>query len=197
MSAHTVSRPVISIKELCYSAIFAAIISVLAQLSIPLPGGVPITLQTLAIMLAGIILGPKKGSLAVIIYIILGAVGLPVFAGFKGGLASVTGPTGGFIISFWTVSLCSGLGYHFGSRAKRNLDSIKLLYLFTVIGILIGAACNYVIGVVWFSSVTGNTALNAIKLCVLPFMLTDLIKLVLAAILGPMLARALRRNGLV
>ena len=197
MSAHTVSRPVISIKELCYSAIFAAIISVLAQLSIPLPGGVPITLQTLAIMLAGIILGPKKGSLAVIIYIILGAVGLPVFAGFKGGLASVTGPTGGFIISFWTVSLCSGLGYHFGNRAKRNLDSVKLLYLFTVIGILIGAACNYVIGVVWFSSVTGNTALNAIKLCVLPFMLTDLIKLVLAAILGPMLARALRRNGLV
>ena len=196
MTAHTASRSAVNVRDLCYSAIFAAIISVLAQLSIPLPGGVPLTLQTFAIMLAGIILGAKRGSLAVIIYIILGAVGLPVFAGFKGGLASITGPTGGFIISFWTVSLCSGLGYRYGSRTKHNINSNAVFYLVIAAGILIGAFFNYVIGVVWFSTITGNTAAAAMKMCVLPFVATDLIKLVLATAIGPVLANALHRNGL-
>lgn len=191
------SHSAISIKDICYSAIFAAIIAVLAQLSIPLPGGVPLTLQTLAVMLAGVILGAKNGCIAVIIYILLGAVGLPVYAGFKGGLSTILGPTGGFIVSFWTISLCAGLGMRFGSRAKRNLDSLKLYYFFIAIGILIGAVCNYIIGVVWFSTVTGNTSLNAIKLCVLPFVVTDLIKIVLATALGPMLRNSLIKNGLM
>lgn len=197
MAARTMSHSAISIKDICYSAIFAAIIAVLAQLSIPLPGGVPLTLQTLAVMLAGVILGAKNGCIAVIIYILLGAVGLPVYAGFKGGLSTILGPTGGFIVSFWTISLCAGLGMRFGSRAKRNLDSLKLYYFFITIGILIGAVCNYIIGVVWFSTVTGNTSLNAIKLCVLPFVVTDLIKIVLATALGPMLRNSLIKNGLM
>ncbi len=197
MAARTMSHSAISIKDICYSAIFAAIIAVLAQLSIPLPGGVPLTLQTLAVMLAGVILGAKNGCIAVIIYILLGAVGLPVYAGFKGGLSTILGPTGGFIVSFWTISLCAGLGMRFGSRAKRNLDSLKLYYFFIAIGILIGAVCNYIIGVVWFSTVTGNTSLNAIKLCVLPFVVTDLIKIVLATALGPMLRNSLIKNGLM
>lgn len=196
MTARTMSHSAISIKDICYSAIFAAIIAVLAQLSIPLPGGVPLTLQTLAVMLAGVILGAKNGCIAVIIYILLGAVGLPVYAGFKGGLSTILGPTGGFIVSFWTISLCAGLGIRFGSRAKRNLNSLKLYYFFIAVGILIGAVCNYIIGVVWFSTVTGNTSLDAIKLCVLPFVVTDLIKVVLATAFGPVLAKALRKNGL-
>lgn len=196
MNANTTTHSAVSIRELCYSAIFAAIISVLAQLSIPLPGGVPLTLQTLAVMLSGIILGARCGSIAVIIYILLGAVGLPVYSGFKGGLSSLLGPTGGFIISFWTISICSGLGMQFAGRAKRNIGSLRLYYLIIAASILIGAILNYTVGVVWFSSTTGNNAATALKLCVLPFIVTDLIKVALATAFGPMLAKALRRNGL-
>ncbi len=197
MSVKTASRQLTGLQSVCYCAIFAAIIAVLAQISIPLPGGVPLTLQTLGIMLAGIILGAKKGCISVIIYILLGAVGLPVFAGFKGGISSVFGPTGGFIVSFWTVSLCSGLGYFLGKRASSNLKSKALLYVLTAAGILIGAALNYLVGVVWFTSITGNTVSAAITMCVLPFMLTDAIKVVLATVFGPLLNTALSRNGLI
>lgn len=197
MTARTASRPLSGIAALSYCAVFAAIIAVLAQISIPLPGGVPLTLQTLGIMLAGIILGSRKGCLAVIIYILLGAVGLPVFAGFKGGISSVFGPTGGFIVSFWTVSLCSGIGFMLGRRAAANTHHKAMLYICTAVGILLGAVLNYAVGVVWFTSITGNTTQAAITMCVLPFIATDLIKVVLAVIFGPMLNSALVKNGLL
>ena len=197
MTAQTASKSTTGITTLSYCAVFAAIIAVLAQISIPLPGGVPLTLQTFGIMLAGIILGARKGCLAVIIYILLGAAGLPVFAGFKGGLASLMGPTGGFIVSFWTVSLCSGTGYFLGKRASANTHIKALLYVFTAIGILLGAVLNYTVGVVWFTSITGNTVYQALTLCVLPFVVTDLIKIVLTLLFGPMLNRMLSKNGLL
>jgi len=197
MTEHTASRPITGIAAISYCAVFAAIIAVLAQISIPLPGGVPLTLQTFGIMLAGIVLGAKKGCLSVIIYILLGLVGLPVFAGFKGGAASVFGPTGGFIISFWAVSLCSGIGYFLAKRAYANTNNKALLYVLTLAGILVGAVLNYIVGIVWFSSITGNTMTAALQMCVLPFIVTDLIKVILALFIGPVLNRALAKNGLI
>ncbi len=90
----------LSIQEICLIAIMTAITAVMAQISIPLPMMVPMTMQTFAVTLAGIILGAKCGSIAMGVYLLLGAVGVPVFSGFKGGLQSLIGPTGGFLLSF-------------------------------------------------------------------------------------------------
>ena len=95
----TKTKSKIEIRDICYIAIFTAIIAVMAQISIPLPGGVPLTLQTLAVPLAGIILGAKRGTMSTIIYILLAMAGVPVLAGFSGGAGVVFGVTGGFIIS--------------------------------------------------------------------------------------------------
>lgn len=86
--------------DLCMIGVVTAVIVIMAQISIPMPLGVPMTMQTFAITLAGIILGSKKGAVASLIYVLLGAVGVPVFANFSGGYQLLVGPTGGFIISF-------------------------------------------------------------------------------------------------
>ncbi len=77
------------IRDICYIALFTALIAVLAQISIPLPGGVPLTLQTFAVPLAGLVLGSKRGTIATAVYVLLGAVGVPVFAGFSVGRGSL------------------------------------------------------------------------------------------------------------
>ena len=86
--------------DIVYCGIFATITAILAQISIPLPGGVPLTLQTFAVSLAGILLGSKKGFISILVYVLMGAIGLPVFSGFSAGIGAIVGATGGFILSF-------------------------------------------------------------------------------------------------
>lgn len=97
----------LSIQDLCSIALCTAVIAVMAQISIPMPLGVPMTMQTFAITLAAVILGAKKGSIAALVYILLGAVGLPVLAGFTGGIQYFAGPTGDSLSPFlsWHLSL--------------------------------------------------------------------------------------------
>ena len=89
----------ISIQDICSIAIMTAITVVLAQISIPMPLGVPMTMQTFAVTLAGIVLGAKRGAISMIIYVLLGAIGVPVLANFSGGFQHLIGPTGGFSLS--------------------------------------------------------------------------------------------------
>lgn len=95
-----------SVREICYTGLFAAVIAVMAQISIPMPLGVPMTMQTFAITLAAVVLGSKLSAMASLVYLILGAVGVPVLASFSGGIDKFVGPTGGFLISFpsWPIS---------------------------------------------------------------------------------------------
>ena len=130
-----------SVRDLCYMGIFAAIIAVCAQVSIPMPYGVPFTLQTFAIPLAGVILGAKKGSIATIIYILLGAMGVPVFAGFTSGLSEIFGRTGGFILAFPAMAFAAGIG---GDKNNRLWLSLWLT---------IGAVITYICGMLVFSFV--------------------------------------------
>ena len=90
----------LSIQDICSVALCTAVIAIMAQISIPMPLGVPMTMQTFAITLSAIVLGSKRGSAAAFIYILLGAAGLPVLAGFTGGIQYFAGPTGGFLLSF-------------------------------------------------------------------------------------------------
>ena len=174
------------IKDLCYIALFTALIAVLAQISIPLPGGVPLTLQTFAVPLAGLVLGSKRGTIASLIYVLLGAVGVPVFAGLTGGLGKVLGMTGGFIVSFPIMAFLAGLA------VKKSIKS-PMLWVWLVLG----AVANYVVGTVWFMVVAGSTLSAALTACVIPFIPTAIIKIILSGIFGVMLRGVLIRANLL
>ena len=170
-------------QDLCYIALFVALIAVLSQISIPLPGGVPLTLQTFVIPLAGILIGAKRGTIAAVVYVLLGAVGAPVFANFSGGFGVILGPTGGFLLSFPLMAAAAGLGAKQGGQAA-------LLF-----GLILGALLNYAVGTLWFVLMTGNTVEAALVACVLPFIPTAIIKVILADVLGLRCKTLLLRAG--
>lgn len=172
----------LSIRDLCLIGIFTAIISVLAQISIPMPYGVPMTLQTFAIPLAGVVLGAKNGTYATLAYVLLGAFGVPVFAGFSGGFGIVLGPTGGFILSFPLMALAAGIGVQHNGKA------------WLAAGLVLGAVLNYICGMLMFTLVTGRGLQTAFVACVLPFIPTAAIKAVLAGISGVKIRRILGKR---
>ncbi len=164
----------LSIQDICSIALCTALIAIMAQISIPMPLGVPMTMQTFAITLAAVVLGSKKGGIAAIIYIMLGAVGLPVLAGFTGGVQYFAGPTGGFLISFPVMAFIIGLG------AERFRDAKGGFILCLIAGTLV----NYVIGVLMFCLLMDSTIMAGITACVLPFIPTAILKAILASVIG-------------
>jgi len=183
-------------RDLCLIAAFAAIISIVGQFSIPLPGGVPMTLQTLIVALAGVILGARRGFLSTLIYLLIGAIGIPVFAGWTGGIGIIMGMTGGFLVSFPLIALFAGLGDSLGVRlgASKEGTARKVIYSVSVLaGILVGYAINYAIGCIWFMAVAQANLATALTACVIPFIPTTIIKAVLVLIIGPVLKHALEK----
>ena len=166
----------LSIREITQMAIFTAIIAVCAQIAIPLPGGVPMTLQTWAVSLAGIVLGAKNGSLAVLVYVLLGIAGVPVFANFAGGLGIVAGPTGGFILTFPLMALIAGIG----NRKK------SLVWLF--MALVAGTVINFAAGMFYFSFVTSVSLQAAFTTAVLPFIPSAILRIALL----PAVAKSVR-----
>jgi len=162
-----------------YASLMAALISVGAYLHIPIPlGPVPIVLQNLFVFLAGLLLGGRWGLISVGIYLLVGAIGLPVFVGGKGGLAHFLGPTGGYLFGFAACALVIG----FLTERLRNI-AFK-----DVIAVAIGALVVYLLGVPWLRAVTGMPWEKAFLVGMLPFLPGDVFKAA-AAIL---LARAIR-----
>lgn len=163
-----------SVRDICYAGLFAAVIAVMAQISIPMPMGVPMTMQTFAITLAAVVLGSKLSTISSLIYIIMGAVGLPVLANFSGGFDKFVGPTGGFLISFPLMAYIIGLGVEHRNAFKGAF----------VTAVVVGTLVNYVVGVALFVVVAHSTIAVGISACVLPFIPTAIIKAVLACVLG-------------
>lgn len=163
----------ITTQDICLIALMTAAMAVMAQISIPMPLGVPMTMQTFGVTLAAIILGSKRSTVTMVIYLLLGAVGVPVFANFTGGLQKLIGPTGGFLISFPLMAYIIGKGAEL--REKKG---------FFVCMLILGTVSNYVVGVVMFCILMKATAAAAFAACVLPFIPTAVIKAVLAAVLG-------------
>ena len=183
-----------SVRSLVQIAAFTALLTIMAQISVPMPTGVPMTMQTLAVPLAGLVLGAKRGTLATVLYVLLGIFGVPVFAGFSGGPGIAFGITGGFILSFPVMAYLAGLGLHLTDKIKQTELSSKIkamgvLYLF----LLIGAVINYIAGMLWFCKMAGTGIREAFFLSVLPFIPTSIIKIMLAGWLGPFLRTILRR----
>ncbi|MGL5649677.1 MAG: biotin transporter BioY [Clostridium sp.] len=160
-------------KNLIICSLFAAIVSILAQIAIPLPGSVPLTMQTLGIGLCGILLGAKKGFISILIYIMLGSIGAPIFANFTGGIGIILGPTGGFILSFPIMAFI--IGFISERTCKKAL-------IFS--GIIFSVLINYSIGVLQFSLVTNSSIYKSILVCVAPFVVTDLLKSILILSVG-------------
>ena len=173
----------LTVQEITQVGLAAALISIMAQISIPMPAGVPMTLQTFAVPLVGIILGSRKGTIAALVYVLLGAVGLPVFSGFTGGIGIVLGVTGGFIVTFPIMAWMAGIGQEKGGYVR--------LYA----GLILGAVVNYLIGMAWFVAAAKSTWTTAFTACVLPFIPTTIIKIVLAGILGKKIREVMIRAG--
>lgn len=171
-STNTTSK--LSIQDLCMIGVLTAVIVIMAQISIPMPLGVPMTMQTFAITLAAIVLGSKKSALSTLVYLLLGAVGIPVFANFSGGLGCLVGPTGGFLFSFPIMAYIIGLGVEM--KSKSNVLFITLLVAGTIV--------NYIIGTAFFCALTGNSVAVGLGACVIPFIPTSIIKAILATVLG-------------
>ena len=171
MSEENIKKKKLRTIDIVYVGLFAALIAVCAWISIPMT--VSFTLQTCAVCLTAGLLGWKRGTLTVIIYILLGMVGLPVFTGFKSGIAAVTGPTGGYIVGFIFTALIVGLA------ADRLGKKLWVNVIFMAVGILV---C-YLFGTVWFMIAYKVTFASALTTCVVPFLIPDAVKIAVAAVL--------------
>lgn len=125
-----------SLQNIVFASIFSAIIAVMAQIVIPLPSGVPLTLQTFAVCLCGFFLGSGWGTAAVAVYIAVGAVGLPVFSAFSGGFQVLFGATGGFIIGFLPLVFLCGLSKKTSNKPAKVALCLSGLILCHIIGVL-------------------------------------------------------------
>lgn len=177
-------------RNLVLCAMCAAVTCILAPLSIPMAGGVPISLATFAVMLAGVLLGGSLGAISQLIYVLLGAVGLPVFAGWTGGLGNVLGMTGGYIIGYIPCAWLTGLIYKkFGGNAIRP---VKIIFM--VLGMIAGTIALYVIGTAWFIFVTGMDLKASLAACVLPFIPGDFIKMAAVVLISLPMEPAIRKS---
>ena len=160
-------------KDMVLTGVFAAVICVFAPFTIPI-GAVPISLATFAVYLAAAVLGTKKGTLAVLIYILIGMAGVPVFSGFAGGIGKILGVTGGYIIGYIPCAFAIGVfTERFGG--KNYIYPLAL-----VIGTLILSS----FGTAWFMVQSGNGLMQSLTVCVFPFLVGDAIKIAAASIVA-------------
>ena len=131
-------------KNLVLCAVCAAITCVLAPLSIPISGMIPITLATFAVMLSGILLGGRLGALSQVIYLIIGAVGVPVCAGFTPALPKLLGPTGGYLVGYIPLAFVCGAIYSMWGKKSRGVKK----YAFMLLGMIAGTVVLYAFRVV-------------------------------------------------
>jgi biotin transport system substrate-specific component len=174
-TAPTRPRTKSTARDLAQIAVFAALIAGLTLPgAIPVGFGVPITLQTLGVMLAGVMLGARKGALAVLVYAVLGLAGLPILAGGSAGLGVLAGPSGGFLLGFIPGAFVIGF------IAERLAPRLKFwpLLIASIIG---GIVVVYLVGLPWMAAVLGLPLHQAFLAGALPFLPGDLVKAVIAA----------------
>ncbi len=169
--------------EIAYQALAVALLTVCAWVSIPV-GTIPVTLQTFAVAAVGALFGVKRGTVAVAVYLLMGLIGIPVFSGFKAGVPALMGATGGYLIGFvfdvFIVGLFSNI------PLKHKAAKIALMYG----AMILGLAFCYFFGTLWFITVFNRGNANAVgvaaalSMCVVPYLLPDAAKLLLASVLG-------------
>lgn len=172
-------------KELVCVGMFAAVLAVLSQVSIPMPSSVPITLQTFAVALTGFVLAWKFGTASTLVYILTGAVGVPVFAGFTGGIQRIVGYTGGFIWGFIFMALLCGI-----ATLKTNKAVVCALSL-------TGLAICHLLGVIQFMAVSKRSFIESFFTASAPYIIKDVVSVIFAYIIGSQIRKRLIRAGLL
>ena len=171
-------------KQMVLIALMTPVTCVLGPLSIPLPfSPVPISLTNFAIFLAIFVLGMKSGTISFIIYLLRGAVGVPVFSSFRGGFQVLAGPTGGYLIGFIFLALIMGFA----------LDHFDRKLVPTIIGMIIGMAVCYAFGTVWLAKLLSLSFKEGLMMGVIPYLPGDAAKIIIAAIVGPKLYGATQK----
>lgn len=170
---------------LTQTAIITAITCVLAPMSIPI-GSVPISLTNLVIYLSLYLVGWKLSAVSVLIYMLMGLVGLPVFSGFTGGVGKLLGPTGGYIAGFIPMAILSGLVIE-----KCRNRGVQFL------GLAFGSAVCYALGTAWYCYETQAPLGAALGMCVFPFIPVDLIKIIMVMLMAPPIKKRLMKSGLL
>lgn len=186
----------INTKKMTLVALFTSLTAVGAFISIPV-GPVPITMQTLFVLLAGIILGSKLGALSQIVYITLGLIGIPIFAGFSGGLQTILKPSFGFLIGFIVAAYVIGMIVKTSSQITihnsqlKDKTNLKLLNIKkTLIGTIVGTLVIYIIGLPYMYFILnyvmnmGLTFLEVVKMGLLLFIPGDIVKIIIATFVG-------------
>ncbi|KAB3527659.1 biotin transporter BioY [Alkaliphilus serpentinus] len=174
----------LSLRDITYSAVFAALICILSYVYLPIPfSTVPITGQTLGIMLAGSLLKTRQAVLSVLIFLIIGFIGIPVFAGGASGISVLMGPTGGYLIGFLIGVMVIGL-------LKGSKNQLVRITAANIIG---GIIVVYVLGVSWLSYSTGMDLKSAFVAGALYFLIGDIVKVAIASTLAVTLNKQLKK----
>lgn len=174
-----------NVYQMVSIGLMAAVICILAPLSIPI-GVIPISFTNLAIYFVLYTLGMKKGTISYIVYILIGFVGIPVFAGFTSGPPKLLGPTGGYLIGFIFMSLIAGF----------FIDTFFDKWYLCFAGMVLGTAVCYVFGTTWLSYQAHMPASSAFAAGVIPFIPGDLAKILIATFIGPQLRKRLIKANL-
>ena len=173
------------LRWMVLASLMAALTAVGAYIHVPI-GPVPIVLSTLFVILSGLLLGSRWGLTSMALYLLVGAIGIPVFAGGKGGLAHFLGPTGGYLFGYLLASWMTG----FISERSRGLMALDIL------AVVVGSLMIYAFGVPWLKMVTQMSWQKALIAGALPFLIGDAVKafavLILARALRPVLKRQLQ-----
>lgn len=174
--------------QMAVISLMTAILCVLAPLSVTLPTSpVPLSMANLVICFTVIILGMKRGVLSVLLYLLLGLAGLPVFSGFTSGIGKLLGPTGGYILGYLLLALILGFfAEHFQNHHSTN-----------ALGALLGMLVLYLVGTLWLALQLDLSLKAALFMGVIPYLPTDIIKIVLALFLGAQIRKHLTRAGLI
>lgn len=158
-------------------AIITALLCVLAPVSIPIPiSPVPISLANFVLFLSVFVLEWKSATISCILYLIIGAIGLPVFSGFSGGVAKLLGPTGGYLIGYVFLVLISGFFMHIGRK--------KVYYFYYITGIIIGEVALYIPGTLWLAHSLNVSFKEGLFLGVIPYLPGDIVKALIAMKIG-------------
>ena len=193
------SQKIIQMAEI---ALMSAVLCVLAPFSIPIPmSPVPLSLATFAVYLSGALLGVKKGTTSVLVYLLLGAVGLPVFSGFSGGIGKLLGPTGGYIMGYLPCVLAVGFFWENGVPGQRKGKRMCRWQQISwkVFAMVLGTCFCYIVGSVWFFIVMKGTYSFAqvFWICVAPYPVFDLLKIMVVAAIATPIRNVLRKMNFV
>lgn len=182
-------------KEIAYLALGVALLTVCAWITIPV-GAIPVTLQTFAVALVGVLLGAVRSVIVVFAYLLMGLIGIPVFSNFNAGVAALLGPTGGYLIGFLFSAPITGLLS--ALKVQNGIAKTAVVFL----GAALGTAVCYFFGTLWFVTVYNRGSAEtvgiaaALMLCVVPYLLPDAVKLFFSALLGVRLKKYVKLNSI-